>query len=225
MLFGLVLFAGCGGYRDGVERSQRYLAYRETLDKSLVNPPWRNDVMRLRVPRGFELVPADEAPVGLPKALADLPGIEGVWRAKFPVAGGETEPGWLVVASNRHIWKQGTATLEDSERYAADVIGRLHAVAGEAPPSRVDWRAKNLPEDAEFVTPKTWYTFSVAYPRGTIQPEPHQGEIRLHAIDSLQVFVIALLPAEASPASRRQFNETLALTLQTLRIDGATSPR
>lgn len=220
-------FAGCGGYREGVERTGRYLEYQQRLDEHLAKLPWSNDSFRMRIPRSFQIVDRRRENQGkppLPPLIANLDGVEAVWRAELTCRDRQIRTGWLVVISNRHIWRRGTATLEDSERFAQQALRQIYQPSGDAPPAIEETDAKSIPADAEFSKPKAFLEFTTAYPRETAFPTAYTARVDLHVEQSLQVGVVWIIPETIDTQARQHLAEAVSMTLETLEITGPTTP-
>lgn len=221
-----VLLAGCGGYAERVERSRRYLAYRESLDEQLAAATWRNDALSLRVPAGFQPVdfkkPGGSKSRRLPAFIDKLRGKEAVWEAVVKCRDGRTRPAWLVVASNRSLWKEGTATLEDSESFSERFVEAVFRPTGSPPPAVAEWTAKTIPEGSSFTAAKTFRVVTLPLPGELVAPGAYTAQFYIHSQDALQVVLLWLLP-DGAPEKLTE-SQSLGLSLATLEIHGPTSP-
>jgi len=246
LLLSLVVLAGCnfGRYRERVERTRRYLDYRQRLSRHLSERAWRGNGITLRVPRQFHRVdevgeggqkpsgkraktqkpePDATPPPPPPDVLRRLEGLRAVWSTTVETGeatDAEKQPAWLAVASNRHLWEQGHMTRQEALRFERRIVEVLFRSAGQSPPSRREWTAVSFPEKGEFTRAKVFHPFTIPLTARQGLPGRYETLLYVHTRGSVQVAILFLLPHDVAASERLTEAERIGLCLETLEVAG-----
>lgn len=223
----VVLVCGCGygAYCERVERTRRFLEYREHLDRYLVAEPWRGAEVSIRVPKQFREAAVSELETQSQpsRLLATLRGLEGrhaVWRADVAVEGeSEPQPAYMAIASNYHLRTDGRVLDSDVTRFEHRFVHRLHQRLGRRPPSRSTWTEETLPEVAEFTPVRRFHRFAVDWTPPDAPERPFRVLLAVHSQGRAQTAIVFFLPAGIAASEGLNANGGVALCLETLTLE------
>jgi hypothetical protein len=234
-VFGLLLaagvFAGCGRetYLARFNDTRRYFAYEDKLNQYLTRVAWAGKSFQMRVPKQFQPIQtktkkeeesADEKDPRQPDyAELEFPGLQGAWKASFPLTGGAgSGDGWLYLCCNYDLLaKKGDEAR--AQAFNAEVIQRVATAFGQqgstAPLSKLP--VFEIPPKTEeaFVEKRKFHVLSPGI-QALVHDKPYRARIFSYKKEKspAQISVVYVLPDNIVSASA--LDKAIDLSLETL---------
>ena len=223
--------AGCGRetYLARFDDTKRYFAYEDKLNQYLTRVAWAGKSFQMRVPKQFlpiqtkpkkEDEAADEKDPRQPDyAELEFPGLQGAWKASFPLTGGAgSGEGWLYLCSNFDLLaKKGDE--ERAKAFNADVIQRVATAFGQqaSTPRLSQLPVFDVPPKTEepFVDKRKFHVLSPGI-QALVHDKPYRARIFSYKKEKspAQISVVYVLPDNIVSASA--LDKAIDLSLETL---------
>ena len=229
---------GCGAqaYEQRLAETAKYYAYRQQVDSALERNPWQEFGIQLRLPRGFQQIPAPveegEHDLRQPNFLTrPLPGLLGAWQGEVyvesPDQGPSTMPAWIFVCTNhqRFLDKQTDPTSTPA-LLVEDLSNVLAAELSYDPDTalnRWQYQETRAPIGTPYVPRKTYE--SIMLDNGD---NPGEGKTRMqfrlirYYVNQIQFCLLTVVPHEEILDRRdwRKFYTGIDLAMENLVVSG-----
>jgi hypothetical protein len=234
-VLGLLLaaaFVGCGRetYLERFDETKRYFAYEDKLNQYLTRVAWAGKSFQIRVPKQFQPIvskakkdeeAAEEKDPRQPNfAELEFPGLQGAWRASFPLTGGAgSGEGYLYLCSNYDFLAKKSDEAR-AQAFNGDVILRCATAFGQQ--ATTPFLSKvpifEIPSKAEeaWVEKRKFHVLSNPGIPALVNDKPYRVRIYSYKKEKspAQISMVYILPDNIVNASA--LDKAIDLSLETL---------